>query len=382
MSHLTAAIDIGSNSIRVVAGEFRDDKIALLARASALSAGVRGGYITNKSEAYMAVKKAIRLTEKQLGQRIEEIHVTAGGGPLSTKILTSSVAVSHGEGYVTDVDIENATKRSIKKSLLTNQRSIDSIVLNYVLDGVSTVSEPLGMQGKKLDVEVMLFNYAGQNMDAAEDILDQVEVSVTGFFPSIIASSIVSLTTIDRKVGCVLIDIGSDATSYVVYEQDTPIHIGLIDIGGDAITQSLALEFQISVQDAEIIKQGGPIQEGLDSNKVASSIKKSTTDLFKRINADLKTIDKSGNLPGGAILCGGGAMLHNIELTAREILKIPTRKASVRAFKHTDSDERELAWASVYGLAVRAMEQERYQKKNIVGKIFRNAWSSTKKLFA
>jgi|GEM_PF-3770033 len=382
MSQIIAAIDIGSNTIRVVAGQLREEKIVLLARSSAQSAGVRNGYITNKSDAYIAIKKAIRLTEKQIGQQITGVYITAGGGPMATKIVSSSIAVSHGDSIVTEYDIEQSIRRSVKKSLATNQRNIDSIILQYKLDGQETVSEPIGMKGKKLDVEAMLFNYASQNMDAAEDVLDQIEVDVADFFPSIIGSSIVSLSTIDRKVGCVLIDIGSDATSYVVYEQDAPIHVGYLEVGSDSITQTLALDYQISVTDAEIIKLGGPIPAQISSEMVHATIKKATTDLFKKINADLKKIDKSANLPGGAVLCGGGAMLQDIDLIARDVLKIPTRKALIRAFKRQDPDERELGWAGVYGLAIHAMEQERFKNRGLISTITRKFVSMIRRFSA
>ncbi len=382
MSQIIAAIDIGSNTIRVVAGQLRDEKIVLLARSSAQSAGVRNGYITNKSDVYVAVKKAIRLTEKQIGQQIKEIYVTAGGGPMATKIVSSPVAVSHGDSIVTEFDIEQSIRRSVKKTLSTNQRNIDSIILHYKLDGQETVSEPIGMKGKKLDVEAMLFNYASQNIDAAEDVLDQIEVDTEDFLPAIIGASIVSLSTIDRKVGCVLIDIGSDATSYVVYEHDAPIHVGYLEQGSDSITQAIALEYQISVSDAEIIKLGGPIAASISSEKVHATIKKATIDIFKKVNADLKSIEKSGNLPGGAVLCGAGSMLQDIDMLARDVLKIPTRKALIRAFKRQDADERELGWASVYGVAIQAMDQERSKNRGLLRNLTRKLFSAVRKFSA
>lgn len=380
MSHTVAALDIGSNTVRVVTGEIRDEKIVLLARASAQSAGVRNGYITNKTDVSMAVKKALRLTEKQIGRPIDEIYITAGGAPLSVVTNTSSIAVSHGDGHVTDADIDNAIRRSIKKSLGSNQRNIDSIILGYKLDGKETVSEPLGMQGKKLDVTSMLFNYASQNMDAVEDVLDGLETSAVDFFPSIIGSSIVSLSVIDRKVGCILIDIGSDNTSFIVYEQDAPVYVGHIPQGSDAVTQSLALEYQIPVSEAEIIKQGGPLPMGLDRKKVDAVIKKSFVAIFRQINTELKSIDKSANLPGGAVLCGGGSLDGEIESIAREVLKIPSRRAIVRAFRR-EGDERELAWASVYGTVIHAMEQERARHKNPLVKLTRGIWHYLRRYF-
>lgn len=380
MSHPIAAIDIGSNTIRVVAGEIRDERIVFLARASAQSQGVRGGFLTNKLEATVAIKKAIRLTEKQMNQQISEIYVTAGGGPLSTKIISSSVAVGHGDGHVTEVDIENAIRRSIKKSLGSNQRNVESVILGYKLDGKETVSEPIGMQGKKLDVETMLFNYASQNMDAIEDVLDGLDVSIANFFPSIVASSIVSLSAIDRKVGCILIDIGSDNTSYVVYEQDTPLHVGHLPVGSDNITQAVALEYQIPVSEAELIRQGGPLPEHIPASKIQQVIRKACTDIFKQINTDLKAIAKSANLPGGAILCGGGSLIVDIDQMARDVLKIPTRKAVVRAFKRA-GDEHEHTWAPVYGTAIHAMEQERAQGTSPIFKATRFLWKNIRRFF-
>lgn len=381
MSHIVAAIDIGSNTVRVVTGEIRDDRIVLLARSSAQSAGVRGGYITNKTDAAMAVKKALRLTEKQIGKPITEIYTTAGGGPLSVAVNTSSVAVSHGDGVVTSADIDNAVRRSVKKSLRSNQRNIDSIILSYQLDGEETVSEPLGMKGKKLDVTSMLFNYASQNMDAIEDVLDGLETSVADFFPSIVASSIVSLSVIDRKVGCVLIDLGSDGTSFIVYEQDAPIHVGHITRGSDSVTQAIALEHQIPVSEAELLKQGGPLPLHIDQYKVDQVNKKALGAIFKQINDELKSIGKYANLPGGAILCGGGSLIKQSEDVARDILKIPTRRAAIRAFRR-EGDERELAWAGCYGTVIHAMEQERQRRGSPLRKLVRGTWNSVRRYFA
>ena len=307
--------------------------------------------------------------------------MTAVAVPLSTKITTCAGAVSHGDAIVTEADLDSSIRLSIKKSLAANQLNIDSIILRYKLDGVETVSEPIGMQGKKLEVEAMLFNYASQNIDAIEDLIDQIDVSAVEFFPSIISSSIVSLSTVDRKVGCVLIDIGADATSFVVYEQDAPVYVGFVPLGSDSITQSIALDYQISVQEAEIIKQGGPVPNNISSDKVAKTVKKAALDIFKAINVELKSINKSANLPGGAVLCGGGAMMEGMDTFARESLKIPARKASIRAFKRTETDDRELAWAGVYGLAIHAMEQERYRGRNHFGRIAKKLWASATRFF-
>lgn len=381
MSHPIAAIDIGSHTIRVVAGEVRDGRIALQARASASSQGVRAGYLTNKSDATVAIKKALRITEKQMGESIQEVHVTAGGSPMSTKIVSSAVAVSHGNGHVTDIDIDNALKRSIHKSLGSNERNIEAIVLGYKLDGKETVSEPIGMHGKKLEVQAMLFNYASQNMDALEDVLDMLDVSVGHFFPAVVGSSIVSLNTIDRKVGCVLIDIGSDTTSCIVYEQDSPVHVGFLDYGSDDLTQAIALELQIPLGEAEIIKQGGPLPESVTRAKLDKIINKNCQDLFRAINNELKSIDRKANLPGGAILCGGGSLVDGIEQIAKDTLKIPARIAVVRAFRK-EQDEREITWSSVYGTAINALEHERVYRRSPLSRIVRNTWHKVRAYFA
>ncbi len=381
MSKTIAAIDIGSNSVRVVAGEIRDDRIALLARSSAQSSGVRNGYIINKSEASIAINKALRLTEKQVGKELQNVYVAAGSGPMQVSVVQAGVAVSHGDGIVTDVDIDNAVRRAVKKSLSSNQRNIDSIILNYKLDGVETVSEPLGMQGKKLEIETMLFNYASQNMDAIEDVLDSVHAHTQDFFPASIASSIVCLSAIDRRVGCILIDMGSDATSFVVYEHDAPVHVGYIPYGGDSITQAIALAYQISLADAEIFKQGGPLPKEITAKNLDEVINKALTYIFKQIVVELKKIDKHASLPGGAIICGGNALDRRVEEVARTILKIPSRRAVIRAFKR-EGDERELAWASCYGTLIQALEQNRLSVANPLSKLASRMWQITRRYFA
>ena len=75
-------------------------------------------------------------------------------------------------------------------------------------------------------------------------------------------------------------------------------------------------------------------------------------------------------------------MLQDIDILARDVLKIPTRKALIRAFKRQDADDRELGWAGVYGVAIQAMEQERSKSRGLIRSITRKLFSAVRKFSA
>ena len=206
-------------------------------------------------------------------------------------------------------------------------------------------------------------------------------MTIGDFFPGIIGASIVTLSAVDRKVGCVLVDIGADTTSFIVYDKDSPVYVNTIEYGSDAITQALALEYQISVVDAEIAKRNGPLPNGLNRDLVNKTVHAKLTALFKEINKHLSDIGRKGNLPGGVIFCGGGALIDEIEEIAKTVFKVPARKAVVRAYKHKDADDRELAWASVYGLVIHSIEEERFRRRGALSKIARSIWNNAKRYF-
>ena len=212
------------------------------------------------------------------------------------------------------------------------------------------------MTGTKLDVKMLFVTCLEQHLNDTIRTIEELGVEVDEVVPSPIAAGLVALNKKQRSVGCALVNIGAETVSIAVFENDTPISLQVFPIGSTDITNDIALGLKIPLQEAEKIKVGGP--EGIYSKKKLDEIIEARLDdIFELIDSHLKKIGRSGLLPAGVVLTGGGAGIATIEDLAKAVLKLPSsvaRPAILNAGKHLVKDS---SWLVAYGLAVYALQK-------------------------
>lgn len=360
--HTITSIDIGSFTTNVVTLVREDKTPRLAARASVPTKGVEHGHIISPEDTFNSVKRAISMVEQKLGEKIHEVVISASGTGLESDFKTISTIVTLGSGEVSMLDIDNSIEKAEAKARAQNRKIIESVATSYILDGKKVIGSPVGMKGKKLETTVFFIDFPSTTIEHFENICDKLDVELVDVIPSTLACSCVSLSDIERKVGSVLVDIGSDTTEVLVYEHDRPLLLTSLEYGARDITNALALGLKITVEEAESVKLGNMPKESFNDEKAQAIIKKALTKLFKDINKELASISRKQLLPAGIILSGGGALTTGIEELAKDILCIPARKGapkSVGKLSKHDNGEYDIPWSVAYGLAILGLERRR-----------------------
>ncbi|OGY46989.1 MAG: cell division protein FtsA, partial [Candidatus Buchananbacteria bacterium RIFCSPHIGHO2_01_FULL_47_11b] len=161
---------------------------------------------------------------------------------------------------------------------------------------------------------------------------------------SILATAEAVASSRQKELGVVVINIGGATTSLVVLEEGDVLHTAVIPIGSDHITSDIAIGLRVSIDAAEKIKlsYGSALSlkvskrdeidlnefEGEESNLiskryVAEIIEARVEEIFDKVDSELRKIDRSGKLPAGAIVTGGGAKLPEIIEHAKKRLRLP-----------------------------------------------------------
>ena len=87
------------------------------------------------------------------------------------------------------------------------------------------------------------------------------------------------------------------------------------------------------------------------SKKLEEIISARLGDIFELIEAHLKKIGRSGLLPAGVVLTGGGSSLATIDDLAKAALRLPARIANSLAVENGKSQIKDASWSVAYGLA-------------------------------
>jgi len=351
---IVVGLDIGTSAIRLVVGEtFQEDKPPqILAQVKKESRGLRRGYIVNFEETLNNLKSALREAERQAKTRIKSAVLGIGGITLEAKNGEGQVAVSRADLEITENEIQRVIEAS--ESNLTNFQNrsiIHTIPLSFKLDGQPVPGQPLGMTGNKLEVKTLFIHCLTQHLNDLVRVTNQVGLIVEDVVASPLAASIPTLTVTQKMAGCVLVNIGSQTTSLVVFENDVPISLQILPLGSNDVTNDIAIGLRIPLEEAEAIKLSGNETSTL-RKKLDEIIEARLSDIFELIESHLKKIGRSGLLPAGAVIVGGGSNIPNLEKLAKHALRLPVKVFDPATVPRLKNQLRDAGWAVAYGLCL------------------------------
>jgi len=174
----------------------------------------------------------------------------------------------------------------------------------------------------------------------------QAGVEVDDMIFSALAAAKAALNKRQKELGVILVDIGGGTTSFAVYEEGDLVQVGVVPIGGGHITNDIAIGLRTSIDVAEKVKvnYGSALPDEIgkkdqinlaeiDQNEegevsrhhVAEIVEARLEEIFTMIDKELRKTNRSGMLPAGAIIVGGGAKLPGVVDLAKKILRLPAQ---------------------------------------------------------
>ena len=353
-NNYTCGIDIGTSTIKVVVMNF--DKIkkepTIVATGISETKGMRFGYITNTDTVAECIRKAMKQVENTLGTKIHRAYVSIGGVSLSSVTSTGSVIISKADQEITNLDVSKVIANSEENLDLLNKKIIHTIPIGYKLDGKDIYARPEGLRGIKLEVKTLFITCLKQNVEDLITAFGLAKIDVEEIVAGPIVLGNILLSNKQKVAGCVLIDIGSETVSAVVFENNSPISVSVFPIGGMDITKDIALGLRISLEEAESIKLGSVTGGDYSKKKVDEIIEARLDDMFELVCNNLKRLKRNELLPAGIIITGGGSHINKIEEIAKAQLKLPSRVGPIDYSINNKFKIRDNSWYTALSLAL------------------------------
>lgn len=322
----TVGIDIGTSLTRVVVCEHQNGALPRVIGSGVVPTnGLRHGYIVNKTEATQSLVRAVQDAEKDCGKRIKSASLAIGGVGLASEYALGTAMVTRADSIIGKLDIDKAIADAEAKVDLKNKTILHAFPIAFQVDDKELPARPEGIQGYKLEVKVLFITCFQQHLDDLLAVVQDAGIRVTSFTATPIATEQLLLSDLQRNFGCALIDVGAETVSVSVFESGTLTSLHVFGIGSLDITKDIALGLRVSPEEAESIKLGVVGFSSISKKKLDEIIEARLSDIFELIDKYFKKIGRSGLLPAGAILIGGGAQCPMIETVAKNMLKIPVK---------------------------------------------------------
>jgi cell division protein FtsA len=359
MQKIVTGIDVGTHQVKVVIAAQPDsprDAPKILGTGYAESRGVRQGYVVSVPDVARSIAAAVAQASKAAQVKVKRAYVGIGGVGIDEAFARGETMVERGDSEVTSRDIPRAlstAESALSPSSTLNRKIIHTIPLRYTVDGMRVMGRsPVGMKGARIAVETLFITCLERHVHDLVAAVEEAGIEVEDVAASPLAASFVALNKMQKRVGCVLANIGSETLSIAVFEDSIPISIRVFPVGGTDITNDLALGLRISPEEAEHLKHGAVLGSPFPKRKIDDIIGRRASDMFKLVEAHLKKIGKNELLPAGIILTGGGSSVHTIAELAKAVLKLPSRHASLAEGSSSKVELKDATWAVAYGLTI------------------------------
>jgi cell division protein FtsA len=347
--NIIIGLDLGTSQIRTIIAQVQNDNSQplILGVGVAPSAGISNGVIVDIEDTINAINKSKDEAERIAGIPVEHAFVSVNGRHITSQFSKGVVAVSRADGEISEEDVNRVLNAAQAISVPNNKEIINVIPCGYTIDGQEQIKYPTGMNGIRLEVNALLIQGAAPFIKNLEKCVEQrcgIDIDYLVFAP--MAASKAVLSRRQKELGVVLVDIGKETTGFSIYEDGNILGAGVIPIGAGHITNDIAIGLRISIDAAEKVKLSYgsalpneidkkeevdvadiyPGEEGTFKRKYISEIIEARVEeIFLMIDDELKRLDKSGMLPAGVVISGGGAKMPGIVSLSKKILRLPAQ---------------------------------------------------------
>jgi cell division protein FtsA len=343
------AIDVGTSTVSALIGEVsRDGRLTIMGHGTVPSSGLKKGVVVNIDQTVRSISDSVERAERLSGWKIDRAIVNVGGQHVESLNSTGQVAVTGHQREVSREDINRAIEVARAVSIPSNREVLHVERRGFVVDGQEGVKEPLGMSALRIEVETHIVTGSATAIQNLTKCVQAAGVKIDELVVSSLASSEAVVTETEKDLGVAVADIGAGTIDLALFTEGSPFHTAVLPVGGNNVTNDIAIGLKTSIQAAEELKVRhgtcdlGSVDEdeeisvavlGEDAGRTISRLEVSQIiearmrETFELLRAEMQQAG-SGMLPAGLILTGGAAQLAGSAELGREVLQMPVRVAS------------------------------------------------------
>lgn len=347
---LVAGLDLGSTKTCAVIAEVVGDLprmplAKVLGVGLARNTGVRRGVVRDIEETTRSVTAALRDAERMAGVPVSGVTCGVAGEHVSARSSSGVVAVSGDEITAADVGRVNEVARAV--SLGRDNDLLHDIPQEYVVDQQRGISDPVGMTGMRLEVEMYLVTVQSTAAQNLRKSVQRAGYRVADLVLEPLAASYAVLTEDEKELGVALVEVGGSSTGVAIFHEGKIRHLASLKFAGTHVTNDLVQGLGVTQADAERLKErhGVAYEPLVDASEMINLpstpgqgarqasrqllshvIHQRVDEIFQLVGREFERAGYgAGRLPAGVVVTGGTAHLPGMVELAREAFAVPVR---------------------------------------------------------
>ena len=372
---IIVGVDIGTTKVATVVGEVNNfEQIETICSTSYKCSGLKKGKIINEEEISLSLAKTIKDAEDETNLKINSAYVTIPGKYVT--IVQNSITKDAKDRYagISIRDVQNAIMQVKDIEIPDGKTLIDIVPDKVILDNGTIVTDPVGSLSSKFTISAQIILADKEYVRQLNNIFKKAGLEIDGIVPITLAERNLILDKNELHDNIAIIDVGAENTDIGVFEGTTYIYTNSMPVGGENITNDIALVLNIEKEEADKLKRqyGLALKSFIDNdneimlntckdnnkNKIIKSselieiIEARIEDMFLIINKDLTNQGIKSRI-NNVILTGQGIVnISKSDVAGKINLNIPVKISTGRLIGTTKPTYR-TAYALVRYIASR-----------------------------
>lgn len=252
MKKIFTSVDIGTDTIKILASEMVNDNLNVLASTAIKSKGIRKGLIVDSNLVINAIKDGMKIINEELGFEVKKVIVNVPEYNSKFMYVTGEISI---EGLVTTEDINRVIKTSVYNKIDDDYELLTVIPITFTVGETETTDSPIGMEGKELKVKGIMITVPKKNIYSVISVfegasLEVVEITISGLADYYAVRN----SKLDNKVGAI-INLGHETTNVSIVSDGVLVNTETLQLGGLNIEKDIAYVFGTNIIDARKIKE-------------------------------------------------------------------------------------------------------------------------------
>ncbi|HBC84499.1 MAG TPA: cell division protein FtsA [Clostridiales bacterium] len=350
---IIVGIDIGTSKVSLVVGEVNNfNQIEIICSTSHKCSAIKKGKIVDEDAVVIAIENAIKDSEMESGLKINSSYVTIPGKYVT--IVQNSISKESRDRYagISVKDISSALMQAKDIDIPEGKSIIDIVADEFILEDGKIVSDPVGNLSSNFTMKAQVILADKDYIRQLCNIFRKAGLEIDGLVPETLAERNLILDINELNDNIMILDIGAGNTDIGVFEGSSFIYTNTVPLGGDNITNDIALVLDISVEEADKLKRqyGLAMKSFIDNdneiilntckgeskNKVIKSselieiIEARIEEIFSIVNKDITAQGIKSRINNVVLTGQGISNINKSDVAGKVILNIPVKISTGR----------------------------------------------------
>lgn len=350
---IIVGIDIGTSKVSLVVGEVNNfNQIEIICSTSHKCSAIKKGKIVDEEAVLMAIESSVKDAEMESGFKINSSYVTIPGKYVT--IVQNSISKESRDRYagISTKDISSALMQAKDIDIPEGKSIIDIVADEFILEDGRIVSDPIGNLSSNFTMKAQVILADKDYIRQLCNIFRKAGLEIDGLVPETLAERNLILDTNELNDNIMILDIGAGNTDIGVFERNSFIYTNTVPLGGDNITNDIALVLDISVEEADKLKrqyglamksfidndneiilntcQGESKNKVIKSSELIEIIEARVEEIFSIINKDITAQGIKSRINNVVLTGQGISNINKSDVAGKIILNIPVKISTGR----------------------------------------------------